>query len=419
MAAERTNSPGPRRELPLAPVRVVDLAGSFGAYAGRLLADLGAQVIRVVPRSGDPLADHRPVISTPTGAASAFSWFVNLGKDIVALDLERPEDLAELAQLIGSADILLETWGAQPPAALGWSRAQLEARFPDLVIVSITPHGIHGPRGGQVGSDLTVLASGGLLALGGYPDSAPIAPNGDQAEFAGSIFGAVAAIFGLIARQADGRGRLLDVSAEEAVVAALEDAIPQFDLTGQTRRRAGELPREAGTGIYACADGHVSMVAGRLGTARAWRSLIDWLVSEGVEGAEELQGDDWQSFPYRQRREAIATFSRIFGPFAKTRTMDQLYADAQQRSIALAPVNEVPGVLGNAQLEARGFFVEIAVPELGRRIRYPGRPYRLSEDEPYNPTLSSSPEPTSADLLHGDVGSGLADTPALSRRAPG
>jgi benzylsuccinate CoA-transferase BbsE subunit len=419
MAADRAAAPAATRERPLASTRVLDLSGPFGAYAGRLLSDLGADVIRVVPPTGDPLADDPPVVATSTGPASAFQWFVNLGKQVVELDLARPGERELCEQLFASADVLLETWGPDPVEVGGWERADVEARFPGLVMVSITPFGLDGPRGRDAGTDLVTLASGGLLALGGYPDTSPIAPTGGQAMLAASIFGAVAAIFGLIARQADGRGRRLDVSAEEAVASALEDAIPQYDLTGRVRRRAGDVPREAGTGIFRCADGYVSMVAGRLGTAKAWRSLVEWLVEERAPGAEVLLGDDWQSFPFRQRPEAVAQFAQVFGPFAAGRTKAQLYEEAQRRSIALAPVNEIPDVLDNPQLAARDFFVPVHVPELGRAIQFPGRPYRLSDDPPFRPRVSAGPGPAAAALLPESAPPRPADVPALSRPTTG
>lgn len=375
------------RTRPLDGTRVVDLAGPFGAYAGRLLADLGAKVIRVVPPDGDAVDREWPLIETGAGPASAFGWFVNLDKDVVALDLARDEDRAACERLLADADLLLESWGPDATADGGWDRDDLRRRFPGLIVVSITPFGVAGPRAGDAGTDLVALASGGLLSLGGYPDSQPIAAHG-QARLAASIFGAAAAIFGLIARRSDGQGRHLDVAAQEVIAAALEDAIPQFDLTGTVRRRAGDTPREAGTGIYRCADGYVSMVAGRLGTARAWRSLVAWLVQVNVPGAAVLQEPDWESFPHRQRPESIATFVAIFERFAAARTKAELYEEAQRRDIALAPVNEIPDVLEDAQLAARDFFVPLDLPTLGRAVRVPGRPYRLSGERPFEPSVA-------------------------------
>lgn len=375
------------RPRPLEGIRAIDVAGPFGAYAGRLLADLGAHVVRVVPPSGDPLAGERPVVAVDGGTASAFEWFVNLDKDVVALDPDSAGGRAELERLLGGADVLLESWGHDADAFAWLDRTELAARFPTLIVVSMTPFGLDGPRGADQGTDLVAFAAGGLLSLGGYPDGPPIATPG-QAQLAAGIFGAAAAIFGLIARDDDGRGRQLDVAAQEVIAAALEDAIPQYDLTGTVRRRAGDVPREAGTGVYRCADGYVSMVAGRLGTAKAWKSLVAWLVEAEVDGAAALQGEGWDTFPHRQRPESVRIFMDVFERFAAQRTKEELYAEAQRRDIALAPVNEVAEVLADRQLAARGFFVPVEVPELGRSVRVPGRPYRLSDEGPFEPRVA-------------------------------
>ena len=389
MAAEPARDEA--RPRPLSGISVIDLAGPFGAYASRLLADLGASVTRVVPPEGDPLDEEWPQVDTAHGRRSAFAWFVNIDKQLVSLDLRQPAGRDELDRLLAAADVLIETWGNDEQAWGRRDRAELAARFPQLVVVSVTPFGIDGPASGHSGTDLIALAAGGLLSLGGYPDSEPIATPG-QAPLAASIFGAAAAIFGLIARDSEGSGQQLDVAAQEVIAAALEDAIPQFDLTGTVRRRVGDTPREAGTGIYRCADGYVSMVAGRLGTARAWRALVGWLVEAGVEGAEVLLEEPWDSFDHRRRPESVATFTVIFERFTAAKGKSELYQEAQRRSIALAPVNEIPEVLADQQLAARGFFVPLEVEPLGRELVVPGPPYRLADDGPFQPRLAGSPQ---------------------------
>jgi benzylsuccinate CoA-transferase BbsE subunit len=184
---------GALQPRPLDGIRVVDLAGPFGAYAARLLADLGADVTRVVPTDGDPVAAEWPLVPTAAGTESAFGWFVNLDKQVVALDLGQATDRARLDGLLSDADVLVESWGTDVSAWGYQDRDQLAARFPRLNVVSITPYGIDGPRSGDAGTDLTALAAGGLLSLGGYRDSPPIATHG-QARLAASIFGAAAAI---------------------------------------------------------------------------------------------------------------------------------------------------------------------------------------------------------------------------------
>jgi benzylsuccinate CoA-transferase BbsE subunit len=218
-----------------------------------------------------------------------------------------------------------------------------------------------------------------------------VAAYGGQSGYAASLFAAVAASIALLERERTGRGGWIDVSAQACVAQALEDAVATFDLTGAVRRRLGGEPREAGTGIYACADGYVSMVAGRLGTARAWRSLVAWLVEEGTPGAEELQAPEWSDHPFRQTEEATARFGRVFARFAGARTREQLYHEAQARGIALSPVNDIAAVLADPQLASRDFFTTVDDPVLTGPATYPGPPYRLSA----TPARAARPAPVS------------------------
>lgn len=360
---------------PLAGIRVVEVADELAAYAGRLLADLGADVVRIVGPGGDPLARREPFVDTPSGPASAYPWFVNHGKRVLELDHTTIEGRQVFAAQLDAADVLLET----PRSSLLAEAPELLASVGSgLIHVRISPFGSSGPWSQFAADDLTLLAAGGLLALGGYPDAEPVAVHGDQSLVAASIFGAVATLIALIDRLDDRAGGTVEVSAQEAVIQALEDAIPEYDLTGRVRRRAGDRPREAGSGIFPCADGWVSMIAGRLGTATAWAALVDWLIEAGTPGASELARPPWNEFRYRRTPEAIARFGDVFGAFAASRARADLYVEAQRRSIALSPVNTLEDVLDDIQLEDRGFFGLAQIDALGRPVRFPGRPYRYT-----------------------------------------
>jgi crotonobetainyl-CoA:carnitine CoA-transferase CaiB-like acyl-CoA transferase len=115
------------------------------------------------------------------------------------------------------------------------------------------------------------------------------------------------------------------------------------------------------------------MVAGRLGTAKAWAALVAWLVESGVDGAAELADPRWEDFTYRQTEAAISRFCEVFGTFARQYGKAELYAEAQRRKIALAPVNDVADLRVDPQLTARAFFVPVADPVLDAEVVYPGR----------------------------------------------
>jgi len=249
------------------------------------------------------------------------------------------------------------------------------------VQVTLSPSGLEGPAAAWASTDLTRLAAGGLLWLGGYPDREPVAAYGGQSTSATALFGVVGALLGLIDKERHGAGHMIDVSSQEVITQALETALAEYELTDTIRQRVGDMPREAGTGIYPCADGHVSMVAGRLGTAQAWRRLREWLVETGTPDADELWAEDWEKLSFRQRPESVRRFSELFGAFASLRTKSELYREAQARSIALAPVNTPAEVLVDPQLTSRAFFREIANHESGAVANVPSAPYRFGDHE--------------------------------------
>jgi benzylsuccinate CoA-transferase BbsE subunit len=361
-------------ETPLAGVSVLEIDGEFCGYAGRLLVDLGATVTRVT------------FDSTP---ADDDAWTLHYGKLDVPIDLQSAEDRLRLSALLAQSDIVIQSAGNGLTPEL--DPETVRVTNPGLVQVVLTPSGLDGPTASWASTDLTRLASGGLLWLGGYPDMEPVAAFGAQSTNATGLFGVVAALFGLIDKERRGVGHSIDVSAQEVVTQGLETALAEYELTDTIRQRVGDNPREAGTGIYPCADGYVSMVAGRLGTAQAWRRLREWLVETGTPGAEELWGEEWEKLSFRQRPESVRRFSEIFGAFAALRTKSDLYREAQARSIALAPVNTPAEVLVDPQLAARDFFREITNQESGAVANVPSPPYRFGDRE--SPPVATA-EPT-------------------------
>jgi benzylsuccinate CoA-transferase BbsE subunit len=356
-------------------VRVIDLTDELGAYAGRLLVDLGAEVIRVEPPGGSRTRHMEPLVDVDGETVSAFELFVNAGKQSVVVDIATSSGIAQLEKLIASADVVIES-PVPVLAEAGISADRVRSLKPDLTRVIITPYGLDRQPAWPSTDDLLVMASGGLLHLGGYPDLGPVAAYGGQSRFAASIFGAVAVMAGLLQRDLDGSGSTFDVSAQECMAQALEDSAVTYALNGRVRERQGDRPREAGSGVYPCRDGYISLIAGRLGTARAWAALVAWLNEVGAEGAGELLEPDWSTFAFRQTDIAIEDFGRIFAAFTATRDKLDLYTEAQARMISLSPVSTVADILANPQLQARDFFVDVR--EKTGMVTFPRAPYRMS-----------------------------------------
>jgi benzylsuccinate CoA-transferase BbsE subunit len=338
---------------------VLEIEGELSGYAGKLLADLGAEVM---------LANLSP--SPPADATfDARRFFLHHGKT-------RVDSTTALNRLVGEVDVVLQSVGGDEPCPPELEPATVRAANAAVVHAVITPFGLSGPKVNAPSTDLVCLAAGGLLWLGGYPDTEPVAPHGEQSTVGAGIYAAVAVLLALLARERTGEGDTIEISAQELVTQALETSLGEYELLGKVRRRLGDRPREAGTGIFPCADGHVSMVAGRLGTAAAWLRLVEWL--QETEGADELSGPGWDTLEHRQRPESIAEFTAIFGRFAAGRRKHDLYAEGQARGIAIAPVNTVADVLADRQLASREFFVPATDPETGTEVVLPAPPFRLA-----------------------------------------
>jgi crotonobetainyl-CoA:carnitine CoA-transferase CaiB-like acyl-CoA transferase len=360
----------------LSGIRVLDLADNAVAYASRLLADLGAEVIRIAP----------PPCKVPAGLTENARYahaFWNANKKSITLDLGCADGRRLLGELVTRSDVVIETFAPGTLAAWGIGYEAMKDRNPGIILVSVTPYGQSGPCAKFRATDLTLLAAGGLLSLGGYPEIGPVAVAGEQGYLAAAIFGAVAALKALLEREGTNHGhpnhgQWLDVSGQESIAFALEDAIPEWYLNGSIRRRTGDQAREAGTGVYPCRDGHVSMVAGRLGTAKAFKTLVEWIAASGTPGGEALLDERWQDFTFRQSPEGIARFAEIFGAFCASRGKQELYREGQARQIAIAPVNTVADIVKDEQLRANGFFRSLHDDALGRDLAVPGPPYRLA-----------------------------------------
>jgi benzylsuccinate CoA-transferase BbsE subunit len=359
----------------LASIKVVDWTDQTGAYAGRLLADLGADVVRIEVTGGAEAWPQERIPAGPGAAAgSALERYVNLNKRSVRVNPATLSGQGLLRELLDQADIVISS-GA---AARSWAEAGHSLRPRGTgTHVSVSPFGDFGPGAALRADDLVTLAAGGLLSLGGYPDGAPVAVYGNQTFFAGGINAAVAALLGVLAVDAGQPAADLDVSVQAVMASALEDAAAEFDLTGVVRRRTGDGLREAGTGTFACADGWIVIVAGKLGTAEAWDSLVAWLAEKGAAGAEALKAPEWSTLEHRRRPDSIAAFQQVMESATAGETRQALYAELQGRRIAAAPVNGIADLLADPQLAAREFFRPVRDDSLGAEITYPGPPYRL------------------------------------------
>lgn len=349
----------------LAGVRVVDCTDELGAYGPRLLAALGAEVVRLV--------DARYVAAA---RADEYELYFNADKAVVVVDPKDDARRREVVRLVEHADVVIECVDHWLLKTLGLTAHRIAHANPRAVHTRIATLGLDGPDARQRASDLTLMARGGLMWLAGEPDRPPLRAAGHQSAIAVGLYAAVGSLMALLAAEASGRGQRVDVSGLEVVATALENAVQFWDLERTVRKRVGSRPREAGSGLFRCRDGDVYMMAGRLSTPRGWVAIVEWLNEAGTAGARALEEPQWTDYAFRTTPEATAHFFEVFGRFAAERRMVDLYEEGQRRGIVICPLNTPRDLLADRQLRHRRFFAPMDIG--GARRLVPRGPFRMS-----------------------------------------
>jgi crotonobetainyl-CoA:carnitine CoA-transferase CaiB-like acyl-CoA transferase len=357
-------------------VRVLDLAGESGALCGKLLADMGADVIAIEPPNGTAMRRTGPVYAArgdapataPTDRSLLF-WHYSTNKRSVTLDLDAPVDRARFLTLAATADVIIETAAPGRLAAMGLGYETLRARQPRLILLSITPFGQTGPYRDYRGSDLIGQATGGMAFVNGFPPGPPLPGLGPQAYHSAAAYGAIAALLALLARAGTGRGQWIDVSIQECVAASVEHASSLFHQHGTIAERQGSLHWTRYFRVGKCLDGYVMHC-----TLGDWTTLLEWVKGDGK--AQDLVEPAWEDV--NQRRDQCVHLFDVLDEWARAFSVAELVEGAQLRRLPYAAVVAPEVLAANPQLKDRGFFVPVHHAELGMTLTYPGAPYVFS-----------------------------------------
>jgi benzylsuccinate CoA-transferase BbsE subunit len=380
-------SPSPLRDL-----RVLDLTAEAGSLAPRLLAGLGAEVIRIEPPGGHPDRRRPPFAGNEPGLERSLVWFqFNAGKLGVSVNLDCDDGRAVFRRLIAISDVLVESQPVSALTRLGLGYEDLRSLRPDLIQLSISPFGPEGPYARYAGSDLIEAAMGGLMYLCGDPDRPPVRVTAEQAYAQSGVQGAVAALIAVWRRVATGEGAMMDLSTEEAMLWTLANNRLTFSGTGEISKRAGGGRADLSGGnriIYRCADGYI----GFLRRSDGHIALHHWLDDAGVETGmivadlqgKPLYGEGAAPLELRRRLEDV-----LEGFFA-SRSKHELVREGQRRNLIIAEVASPSDLVESEHLRERGFFETLDAPQLGGSVKVPGAPY-ISESMPWRngvaPTL--------------------------------
>ncbi len=361
----------------LEPYRVLDLTDERGLLAGKILADMGADVIQVEPPGGSPARNLGPFHGDdPQPEKSLFWWAYTANKRSITLDLEQKDGQALLKRLVANADFLIESFFPGYLESLGLDYEQLSAINPKLVMVSITPFGQDGPYSNYQASDIVGMALGGFMYLTGDDDRAPVRISFPHFYLHGSAAGATAAMLAHTYRVTCGQGQYVDVSCQQAVAKTLAHAPQIWDIEGAILKRMGVYRQTSGENRvrinWPCKDGYVNYMVQGGTVAYSTRALLEWMKEDKFD-TSDLDAIDWEKMGYGAiTPELMAQLGGPLGDFFKGHTRAELVQGSLDRRILLFPVATPSALEGHPQLEARDYFREIEHPDLGESVRYPG-----------------------------------------------
>ncbi|MCY4442668.1 MAG: CoA transferase, partial [Deltaproteobacteria bacterium] len=354
----------------LAHLRVVELGDVPAAYTGRLLGDLGADVVKVEPPEGAPERRLPPFAGDVAGPERSLTFIhANTNKRSLVLDLSVSGDRDTFTKLLLSADVFIEATPLGRLEEWGFTDAWLEENHPALVTVSMTPFGRTGPYRHYKSSDAITNGAGGFLYSQGDDERGPCtAPSHSAYQVAGCV-AATLAVAGVRHRRRSGVGQRLDVSLQEALTFTNSSSIARYTLENRMGRRPGAKTYGGSvTNIYRCKDGRYVHFTANL--PHMWRELTqNWMTGT------ILSEPQWEDVNYRDNRSDEA--SAVVAEFISGFTADEFVAEAQGRHLSAAPLNTVGQFVEGEQLAARHWLQEIEHPVIGR-YRAPGFPMRLS-----------------------------------------
>ena len=370
----------------LEDVIVLDLCDEKGQLMGKLLGDMGAQVIKIEPPEGDGARRVGPFKDdTPDPDRSLYFWEYNTSKASISLNIETKAGQDILKRLVERADILLESFQPGYLDSLGLGYETLSKINPRLIMTSLTGFGQTGPYRDYLTSDLVALAMGGPMASCGYddvPGSPPIRGGGGQGYHIGSHYGMIGTLMALAYRDATGLGQYVDASIHEACSCTTEAAMPQYFYAKavpkrQTGRHHGVQPSPHTQ--YRTKDGQLFTIFAVLRDLSSWLQLVSWMDEKGMAG--DLKEDKYRQAAINRVRggEETAYIFKMIGNFIGAMTAEEMYHGAQQRGFPWAIVRSPEETLDDPHLWDREFFVKVNHPELSQDYIYPGAPYILNK----------------------------------------
>lgn len=384
--------------------RVLDLTDDRGYFCGKVLGDLGADVIKIEPPGGDPCRLTGPFYHDQPHPERSLSWWAfNAGKRGVTLDLGQAAGKADFLRLARTADVIIESFTPGHMQHLGLGYEDVRVVNPAIVYVSISAFGQDGPYAHLRAPDIVVQAMGGHMNLVGDLDRPPLRMSVPQAYLHAGSDAATAAIIALWHRERTGVGQHVDVSAQECVLwtcftnYAFWDFMQANPVRGNVDHTGLTVKRPKNPDFFRCKDGYVIFTPNTGRNGNRTRRMIEWMMTQGPVdeflaavpwelSVEELRGkplselsleerEEWQQKMSERGREIKQRSEKYLAVWTKK----ELWEKAVEREAMLAPINNARDVLEDRHFRQRQYWVKLDHPEVNDTIIYPGSPYLAPE----------------------------------------
>lgn len=416
------NEPDNFRNL-LESFRVLDLTNETGFFTGKILADLGADVIKIENPGGDSARNIGPFYhNIPDGEKSLYWFAYNINKRGITLNIETSDGRHIFGQLVKKADIVIESFSVGYMDKLGLGYSALSKINPRLVMTSITPFGQTGPYRHYKSSDIVATAMGGLLYLTGHPDHPPVRISFPQACLRAGAYAAAATMIACYYRETTGEGQYVDVSIQACIALGLANAIPLWELDNVILPRAGPFLVSRGMQVRArtlwqCKDGYIMFqVMGGRTFGKSNRKIIEWMENE--EMTTGLPADtNWAFDMSKQTQENQDQMERAFAEFFMRHTKAELYDKALKSGVMLCPLSSVKDITEDTQLQARDYWIQVEHPELGIAISYPGAFFKASEIPCSTARRAPLIGEHNEEIYHGELGLSIDEMCVLKQAA--
>ena len=363
-------------------IRALDLTDEKGLFCGKILANLGVEVIKVERPGGDLTRMLGPFCDGEVNPERSLYWIAyNGGKKSITLDITGERGKHYFRELAIGADIIIESFPPDQLEGLGLGYNDLSKINPGLILVSITPYGSTGPYKDLKASDITLAAMSGLMSLTGDKDRAPLRLCLEQSYCLAGTHAAVGLLYALYERSISGLGQHIDVSAYECIVLANYREPMMWEWEKRIANRKGDrLFRGKGTTkqVWECKDGYITW--NLIDNPGMLKNLVGCMDEEGMAGT--LKSIEWDKLPITDlSTEEIMPIEERISAFFLKHTKNELERISIQKNLTLSVINDLHDVMESDQLMERGFWCDQGYSEFGKSIKIPGFLF-LSEEAP-------------------------------------